>query len=134
MKTAILILLSLTFFLRSADATLTISTETVQRAVVFIYRARTDTDPDKTNPLGTGFLVAMPTLDNKRTYVVLVTARHIVDPEWALCDRANPSVIFIRVNNSQYDPHQASSGVDYVRIPLTASTGKTYSASPNPNR
>src|SRR5271166_2962839 len=126
MKRILLGILTITCLLPSADAKLNINIEAVQQSVVFLYRARTDTDPDRTKPLGTGFFVSIPTADAKRTYLVLVTARHIVDPQWAFCDEPARSVIFARINRRQYDPNKDSDGVYYIPIPLISSKGKQY--------
>ena len=129
MKRIVTVALFVALMMPCAHGGLAINTDAVQRAIVFIYQARTETEPDTRAPLGTGFLLRVPSLDGKIVYELLVTARHIVDPEWALCDRRNPSVVFIRVNRSNYDSARNSTGVDYVRIPLTSASGRAFAVS-----
>ena len=67
---------------------------TVLKSVVFLYYPKAGAFE-----VGTGFLVEIPSkADPKRTSVVMVTARHIVDPKWAGCSWANPSALHALVN------------------------------------
>ena len=51
---------------------------------------------------------------------MLVTARHIVDPEWAHCPRADPSVIYARLklNKKEYNREKSESGTGDVPLIL----------------
>jgi hypothetical protein len=84
------------------------------KTVVFLYGAKPDKTVDENAPLGTGFLMRIPDSSRLGFTLILVTARHIVDPEWAHCpNAANPDVMFARINNND------SSGTEKVRyIPL----------------
>jgi hypothetical protein len=100
-----------------AQATININVEAVQKSVVFLYAARADGSVDKNKPIGTGFLVGIPIKsDSNRSYAVLVTARHMVDPTWAKCGIANPSVVYMRLKT--YTPGSDDPGFDFVPVPL----------------
>ena len=63
-------------------AALNINTDTVQKAVVFLYGADEAGKVDLRKELGTGFFIRVPlTSDAKQSYVLLITARHIFDPQ-----------------------------------------------------
>jgi hypothetical protein len=109
-------------------ASININVKVVEKTVVFLYSADATGAVDKNKPLGTGFLVGIPLQsDPSRSHVVLVTARHMVDPVWAHCiGQQNPTVIYARVNKKA-DPAQPSSdGVKFVQIPLTAEGMPTW--------
>jgi len=102
--------------------------EAVQKAVVFLYAADASGAVDKNKPIGTGFLISIPTnADPKRIYPVLVTARHIFDPTWAKCGVENPSIIYARLNKKFYKPNSGESGFDFARIPLSDHGKPTWS-------
>jgi hypothetical protein len=62
-------------------ASITLDTDKVQKTVVFIYAANSEGGADARQPLGTGFLVAAHVKgDITMGALLLVTARHIVDP------------------------------------------------------
>jgi hypothetical protein len=87
----------------------------VQKSVIFLYAANGAGEVDKTKPLGTGFIVEYPAKDGVgKTRRAIVTARHIVDPEWAKCGTGNPSEIFARSNR---DPEHGGS-VGFFSVPL----------------
>ncbi len=116
--TWLLLFLSLCPLLR-ADTML--DTDLVKKAIVFLYAA------DKIKPLGTGFLIQVPVKgeqgDKRRGAVLLITARHIVDPAWAFCSEPQPDLIYMRVNKKNYDPTKDSTGVDYLPVPLRDEKG-----------
>src|ERR1041385_6378492 len=87
-----------------------INIEYVQKSVVFLYGP--DAAGNAAMPLGTGFIVQVPLKSNpKRADKLLVTARHIVDPQWALCPQSSPPAkIFMRVNTKMFDPDKDSVG------------------------
>jgi hypothetical protein len=89
--------------------------DVIRKSVVFIYARGAD---GQAQPDGTGFLVQIP-LKSKpdRSYVVLVTARHMVDPLWTGCP-ANYSTLVARFNKKTYDPKSNGPGtVDYDLTP-----------------
>jgi hypothetical protein len=109
-------------------ASINIDVKAVEKTVVFLYSADGTGAVDKTKPLGTGFLVAVPLRsDPNQAHILLVTARHIVDPVWAHCAvQQNPTVIYARVNKKS-DPRQpASDSVEFVQIPLITSGAPTW--------
>jgi hypothetical protein len=68
------------------------------------------------SPVGTGFLVRIPHLHDDKATLVLVTARHMFDPEWAHCPgKRNPTVLYARVNSI---PGSAEN-VRYIRLTLS---------------
>lgn len=87
----------------------------VQKSVVFLYAANSVGEVDKTKPLGTGFVVELPAKDAAaEARRAIVTARHIVDPEWAKCGSSNPSEIFARSNKDAAH----GDGVSFFSVPL----------------
>jgi hypothetical protein len=105
------------------NATLTINPDAVKRATVFIFAADPNGNVDQNNPSGTGFLVSIPMIGSGRSYIVLMTARHIVDPAWTRCGQASPAVIYVRVNHKIYDPEKDATGVSYVKVVLRNTIG-----------
>ena len=92
-KTLIRIAAYLLLLTIRATAGININVEAVKKLVVFLYGADTSENLDATKSLGTGFLVEVPLLSHpERSYILLVTARHIVDPQWAHCSSVNPPV------------------------------------------
>jgi hypothetical protein len=72
-----------------------------------------------TEGTATGFLVMVPKKGfSPGGYLLLITARHVVDPEWAYCTVSDPKVMFIRLNKKQYDPKKDDSGVNYYPVHL----------------
>jgi hypothetical protein len=118
-----------------------LDTESIKKAVVFIYAAKADPSQpdgfaaDDTKPIGTGFLVAITVPvagkpDNPTSSVILVTARHMLDPYWVSCTD-EPKVlpdrrIYIRVNNKNYSPAEDATGVGYIPVDLVKSGIKHY--------
>jgi len=102
-----------------ASASININVQAVQKTVVFLYAANATGGVNKNGPLGTGFLVEVPLKsDPKKSYRVLVTARHILDPTWANCSVENPKVIYARVNKKS-----DKLGVEFIEVQLV-SNGK----------
>lgn len=103
-----------------ARASVNINTEVVQKSVVYIYAsdANGQVDPEKT--VGTGFLVSVPAPSLKGIWLLLVTARHVLDPTWAHCAGPNPSRVFLRLNTKDYDPKKDDPGVAFVPLTLEA--------------
>ncbi|MFZ0978725.1 MAG: hypothetical protein WAN23_04905 [Candidatus Acidiferrales bacterium] len=119
MKKLFILLALLLVAPRLSAQTATLDTADVQKDIVFLYAASADGTVDKNHPLGTGFFLSVPRLgDPSMSYVFLVTARHIVDPQWANCGISNPQKIFYRVNKKSYDPSQGTEGVGYIDLPL----------------
>jgi hypothetical protein len=72
-----------------------------------------------TEGTATGFLVMVPKKGFPLAgYLLLITARHVVDPEWAYCTVSDPEVMFIRLNKKEYDPNKDESGVNYYPVHL----------------
>lgn len=109
------------------NASTPLATDAVQRAIVFLYAANTDGSANERSPIGTGFLVAM---HQKRSptniAVLLITARHIVEPDWAYCAGSRPNVLYVRINKKKYDPSKDSTGVEYLRVTLVANGQEKY--------
>ena len=96
-------------------AALNINTDAVQKSVVFLYSSDLTGKPDDPQKsLGTGFFLRVPlTSDPKPGYILLVTARHIVDPQWAQCNQSNPLSIYARLTKSG-----KTEGTAFVSLPL----------------
>jgi hypothetical protein len=109
-----------------SNADTTLNTEAISKVIVFIYSANIHGNLDK--PLGTGFLVVIPHAKDISSgdALILVTARHIFDPNWAYCSGANPDKVYLRLNLKHYDPSKDNTGVDYVPLTLTQSGQKKY--------
>jgi hypothetical protein len=119
MRRMLLALAVLNMVVAPLKAGLTINTETVRRCVVFLYAAGSDGREDTEHPLGTAFLVAVPLAsDAKKSYVLLVTARHIVDPQWACLPGIAPEVAWVRLNKKQYDSEKDETGLAYMPLLL----------------
>jgi hypothetical protein len=116
-------------------ASINLNTKAVQESVVFLYPAVPGThlvDGDSSRAVGTGFLVRIPSkADSGRGALVLITARHIVEPSWAYCPGPDPEVIFMRVNKPNYDPGKDKSGVDYLALPLRKGKDPNYLVNPD---
>lgn len=106
-------------------AAINLDTAMVEKTVVFIYPANDDGKVIDDRPAATGFWVEVPLKsDPSRPALVLVTARHVVDPIWTRCSDKNPSRIFLRVNlkKSKAD----GSRVAFVPVDLTRDSSPTY--------
>ena len=107
------------------EASVPVDTNFLGKTVVFLYSAKPDKTVDKNAPLGTGLLMRVPDSSRLGFTVILVTARHIVDPEWVHCpNTVNPEVIFARVNG--IDPSGAEK-VRYIRLSLVNHGQRTWS-------
>jgi hypothetical protein len=90
-----------------------LDTATVKKSIIFLYYPR----PGLESEGGTGFLIDIPTKEDPAIgFWAIVTARHIVDPEWAGCPWRNPPILHARVNIKDYKA--ASSGVGTSELPL----------------
>jgi hypothetical protein len=88
----------------------------VEKSVVFIQE---QIGPQESGPLATGFLIGVPTLDGKSSYVLLLTARHVVDPVWARCaPHENPTSLVLRLNLKNYSADSGRPGFGTRRVPL----------------
>jgi hypothetical protein len=106
----------------------TINTDTVKKSIVFILYPRGD---GKTE-VGTGFLLQVPLKrDATREHAVIVTARHLLDPEWAGCTWPNPATVTVRVNTKDYKPGVSASGVWQASVPLNANGQRLWLTHPN---
>ena len=80
----LLLLISLGFTSQAQSSTpyVTINTDVVKKSIVFLFYPRGD---NKTE-VATGFLLrALVKNDPAHQHSMIVTARHVVDPEWAGC-------------------------------------------------
>jgi hypothetical protein len=102
---------------------------TVLRSVVFLYYPT-----DAGMEVGTGFLVELPPkVTGGEAAVVIVTARHIVDPKWAGCKIGDPVVLHARVNAKNFVLGKTSEddAVDVVDLTLGPATDRHWYAHPN---
>jgi hypothetical protein len=117
---------------RLSAQTASLNTADIQKDIVFLYPASPDGGVDKDHPLGTGFFLAVPRSPNDSTlYVFLVTARHIVDPQWLHCGTPDPEKIFYRMNKKSYDPNPGTEGVGYVALKLRSGNNPLYAVNSN---
>ncbi len=90
---------------------------TVKKSVVFLYRSDSS-GQHPTIPLGTAFIVQVPLKsDPSKAYNLLVTARHVIDPQWACEPEPNPSRVFARLNLARFDSAHDDTGTGI--FPLT---------------
>lgn len=132
MRRLVFILVVTACALSSARAAININTETVKRSVVFIYVAGPDGKADTSAPDATGFLVSVPTTDTPpKYYWLLVTARHVFDPQWTGCSKmgANPEKVFVRVDTLHFDPAKDATGVDYIELDLVSGGKRLFAVS-----
>jgi hypothetical protein len=64
---------------------------------------------DKLMPWGTGFLVDVPHKGGG-DYLILVTARHMVDPAWTGCESNGPKHLHAFFNKAKYDSEKDKDG------------------------
>jgi hypothetical protein len=99
----------------------------VKKSIVFLYYPK-----GKEFEVGTGFLVDIPMkADPARSFIAIVTARHIVDPKWGGCSWANPQEIYARVNVKNFKAGQKEDGTDDVLLGLVNAGKNVWYASPN---
>jgi hypothetical protein len=100
----------------------------VKKSIVFLYYPKV-----KDFEVGTGFLVEIPSKDNdaEHSSVVIVTARHIVDPQWEGCSWANPHLIHARVNVKNFTAGQKEDGMDEVPLDLVNAGKNVWWESPD---
>jgi hypothetical protein len=97
----------------------------LEKAPVFIYPTDEKGKPKKDSPEATGFIVSIP-IRGAEPKLVLITCRHVVDPEWAKCKRQdNPKSMYIRLN--KIGEH---SGVGFEKISLVAGDKNVFRTSP----
>jgi hypothetical protein len=101
----------------------------VARSVVFFFAADLAGRVEENHLVATGFLIIVPNQAGQDVYPLLITARHVVDPEWAGCRTPNPSRLFLRVNNMHYESHQVELGVSYVPVDLLHNGQRTWTKS-----
>lgn len=85
---------------------------TIPESVFFVYKTIVTSDGKAHRiPSATAFVIGVPELSHRTFVRFLVTARHVVDPEWAHCSEKNPRSIDIRLN-------RRSGGVGYETLAL----------------
>jgi hypothetical protein len=110
----------------SQAQTSTINTDVVKKSIVFLLYSRSDSQKTE---VGTGFLLAVPVKnDPTRRHSVIITARHIVDPEWAGCSWKNPDALTVRVNTKDYQPGVSPTGVWQTSFQLNMNGQKLWLA------
>jgi len=97
----------------------------IPESVYFVYRGRRPGEPRQPeSPLATAFVLAVPITDREgrdsnRLVRFLVTARHVVDPQWARCAGRSPASIDLRLN-------RRAGGVGYETVSLRTGTGPRF--------
>jgi hypothetical protein len=85
----------------------------VRQSVVFLHRVD---HAGNLKEAGTSFLLMVPTKSNPtRGYILLVTARHIVDPQWAGCPASEDALVAV-LNKRVYDPAKDATGTIEVQL------------------
>lgn len=94
-----------------------LDTTIVKKSIIFLYYPRPGLEAEG----GTGFLIDIPSKeDPNRGFWAIVTARHIVDPEWAGCPWHNPSVLHARVNLKDYKAAENAVGTSDIPLDLVS--------------
>ncbi len=102
-------------------AAVNINVDAVRKSVVFLYATDENGNVDSAKPLGTGFIVEVPLASKPGlAYKLLVTARHLIDPQWARCPVPNPTKIYMRVNTKDFNPEKEDVGT--ADLPIVVST------------
>jgi hypothetical protein len=92
----------------------------IPESVYFVYNHLTGrSDASGTMPNATAFVLSVPDKEHRAVVRFLVTARHVVDPQWAHCRAENPEAIEIRLN-------KWSGGVGFETIPLESHHSPTF--------
>jgi hypothetical protein len=95
----------------------------ISESVLFLY-ASAPVDGEAAERIATGFLLKLPQGSAGNTRF-LVTARHVVDPEWARCGRPNPQSITVRLN-------RRTGGISYRTLTLERDHLRQFLTSPDP--
>ncbi len=119
-------LVSTAIFFPRAQAELNINTDAIKKSVVFLYDADRNGGFNPALELGTGFFVRVAINGSSRAYILLVTARHVIDPQWAKCRASgfsrqylpNPTLIYARLNKRGYVAGSGADGTVDIPIPL----------------
>ncbi|HWF39921.1 MAG TPA: hypothetical protein VG322_15465 [Candidatus Acidoferrales bacterium] len=97
---------------------LPINTDVVKKSVVFLYE-------NNLANAATGFVVGIPLKNNPdMVKLAIVTARHVVDPQWAGCKNPNPQTLAVRVNTKEYTPGEGKPGLWLGNAVLVTATGQ----------
>jgi hypothetical protein len=107
-------------------AELNINTDAIKKSVVFLYDVDSNGGFNPALELGTGFLVRVNIKGSSKAYMLLVTARHVIDPQWAKCRSSgyshqylpNPTLIYARLNKRGYVAGSGVEGTVNIPIPL----------------
>jgi len=104
-----------------------INVENVQKSVVFLYAANAS---GEIVPASTGFVVDVPiTSQPGQVYKLLVTARHMVDPQWSGCPV--PSKLFLHVNKKSFDPNKQEVGTVDLDLTGEVNAAKQWFVNPD---
>lgn len=115
MRQLIILFLCFCSFTRVADSqsTFNINLDAVRRSVVFLHIV------DQSGQLreaGTAFLLEVPLKSNpKAGYLLLVTARHIADPQWAGCPPLGGTIRAV-FNKTGFDPKTNLTGTVEINL------------------
>jgi len=113
-------------------ASMTVNTDYIKKPVVFLYSSDVAGNVDPNKPLGTGFIVqVVKVTDPGQSYKILVTARHIVDPQWANCPSQDPVKIFMRINKKNFDAAKDPMGTVDIPITLVENGQRVWVPSPD---
>jgi hypothetical protein len=125
-------LICFTCFCSALKAAIPLNVDAIQKTVVFLYAEKSG-QLDASQPVGTGFFVSAQLKGSQppQKYTVLVTARHIVDPQWAKCQGGNPTTLYARLNKKKYAPETDSTGIGFVKIPLQIGNRLMWSHHPD---
>lgn len=105
-------------------ATPPFDTEFLSKIVVFLYASTNDGEANLSRPVGTAFLTRIPHQHDEGVTVLMVTARHIVDPEWARCpQQRNPEALYARINRVESN---APERVKMIKLVLTRDGHPTW--------
>lgn len=90
----------------------------IPESVLFLYDHKPDHN-GSARRLGTGFIVSARETQQTESSQFLVTARHLVDPQWAHCDATNPASVTVRFN-------RLGGGVGYSTLGLNVGSNRSF--------
>jgi hypothetical protein len=92
----------------------------IPESVYFLYKKIEDASGSPHRVASaTAFILSVPDRDHHTLARFIVTARHVVDPQWAHCSDQNPASIEVRLN-------RRDGGVGYETVPLESGRRRRY--------
>ena len=96
----------------------------IPESVYLVYKDPNPSGPQNLSrphplPIAAAFVLSVPDISHHHHMRFLITARHVVDPQWAHCSQENPSSIDLRLN-------RRNGGVGYETVPLQSGSIRLF--------